>query len=116
MYLNSYVARILSHSMAGYDLGVDKVPAHSCGFELDYSVLVQSTPTAFATQKGEHYQKLRISLGQASTQRAHLMQSGFSNISFTGSCMGQTFWHLPHSMHFSLSTLSWYFNCQGSFE
>ena len=23
--------------------------------------------------------------------------------------MGQTFWHLPQSMHFSLSTFSWYF-------
>ena len=26
-----------------------------------------------------------------------------------GSCIGQTFWHFLHSMHFSLSTFSWCF-------
>jgi len=37
------------------------------------------------------------------------MQSGLSQISITGSCMGQTFWHFLQSMHFSLSTFSCYF-------
>jgi hypothetical protein len=55
------------------------------------------------------HQKLNARFGQASTHLAHLMQSGLSSISFTGSCMGQTFWHLPQSMHFSVSTFSWYF-------
>ncbi len=56
----------------------------------------------------DFYQKLSASFGHASTHRAHFMQSGLSRISFTGSCIGQTFWQTPHSTHFSRSILSWY--------